>query len=97
MRRQFDNIELTKFVLLANKLPRGGGDPVCLICEKCEDSLGVVGNSKALVQGDFVPDVHVYDNLIVTFGVKLMNHAFLKGKVVELKCGACGYVTRWRR
>ena len=77
---------IQEFVLLANRLPRGGGQPTEARCSTCRASLGALLNSKGIVFGDFTRQG---DEL-----PQLAGSATLE-QTVTLTCSRCGRRTKF--
>jgi hypothetical protein len=69
--------ELSRFVILASHLPRGGGPATAAKCKHCGQFLGALINAKGLVSGSF------------TRGTELQGVARFD-QTVTLTCTKCG-------
>jgi hypothetical protein len=94
MTRHFTEL-LTRCCLLISKLPRHGGRPTSVVCQKCGTWLGCVANKAGVLTGQFEPDLCIADGSVAISTV-LVSSVLIANRTVNMKCMQCGYVTRWR-
>jgi hypothetical protein len=88
--------ELKRFFWLAGNLPAHGGEPMAVLCKKCERWLELAANRAGAVIGHFAPDIRWNDGMLsiatvdLFFGGKKRWRTFTARARVEKKAN-------WRR